>query len=87
MVAGSVGSAVSAPMKSLIAAAMRFEVVKSGLRRDRRSVRASVSLNATSRSMLAPLEIRPLVGTPRVILAASPSAEKPAIATEPCARA
>ena len=36
-VEGSVGSAVSAPMKSLIAAAMRCAVVKSGLRSDRRS--------------------------------------------------
>ena len=86
-VAGSVGSAVSAPMKSLIAAAMRFAVVKSGLRSDRRSERASFSLNSISRSMMAPLAMRPTVGTPRVILAASPSAEKPAMATEPCARA
>jgi hypothetical protein len=32
IVAGSVGSAVSAPRKSLMEAAMRFAVVKSGLR-------------------------------------------------------
>ena len=30
------------------------------------------------------LEMRPTVGTPRTILAASPSAWKPLIATEPC---
>ena len=35
--------------------------------------------------MIAPLAMRPTVGTPRVILAASPSAWKPPIATEPCA--
>ena len=86
-VAGSVGSAVSAPMKSLIADAIRFDVVKSGLRRDRRRERMSFILNAISRSIMAPLGTRPLVGTPRVILAASPSAENPAIATDPWARA
>ena len=82
-VEGSVGSAASEPRKSLIAAAMRLAVVRSGLRRARRRVFWALSLNSTSRSMSAPLEMRPTVGTPRVTLAASPSAWKPAIATEP----
>ena len=86
-VEGSVGSAVSAPMKSLMAAAMRFAVVRSGLRSARRSAFWALSLNSTSRSISAPFEIRPTVGTPRVIFAASPSAWKPAIATEPWATA
>ena len=36
------------------------------------------------RVMIAPFEMRPTVGTPRVIFAASPSAENPPIASEPC---
>jgi len=84
---GSVGSAVSAPKKSLMEAAMRFAVVRSGLRSARRSDFWALSLNSTSRSISAPFEIRPTVGTPRVIFAASPSAWKPAIATDPWATA
>ena len=38
IVAGSVGSATRQPMNSLIAAAMRLAVVKSGLRRASRSI-------------------------------------------------
>ncbi len=75
---GSSGSAVGAPMKSLIAAAMRLAVVKSGLRSASRTWFSRLSANSISRSMMAPLEMRPTVGTPRVILAASPSAWKPA---------
>ena len=72
-------------MKSLIAAAMRLAVVKSGLRSASRTWLSRLSAKSISRSMIAPLEMRPTVGTPRMILAASPSAWKPPIATEPCA--
>ena len=67
-----------APMKSLIAAAMRLAVVKSGLRSASRTWLSRFSANSISRSMIAPLEMRPTVGTPRTILAASPSAWKSA---------
>ena len=80
---GSSGSAVLAPMKSLIAAAIRLAVVKSGLRSASRTWLSRFSAKSISRSMIAPLAMRPTVGTPRVILAASPSAWKPLIATEP----
>ena len=82
-VAGSSGSAVGVPRKSLIAAAMRVAVVKSGLRSAMRIWLSLLRLNSISRSISAPLAMRPTVGTPRTILAASPSAWKPPIATEP----
>src|SRR3977135_1367209 len=86
-VEGSSGSAVLAPRKSLTAAAMRLAVVKSALRSASRTLGRRLSANSISRSMMAPLAMRPTVGTPRVILAASPSAWKPPTATEPCATA
>ena len=64
---------------------MRLAVVKSALRSARRRLGRRLSAKSISRSMIAPLEMRPTVGTPRVILAASPSAWKPPIASEPCA--
>ena len=79
----SSGSAVLAPMKSLIAAAMRLAVVKSALRSASRTWLSRFSAKSISRSMMAPLAMRPTVGTPRTILAASPSAWKPLMATEP----
>src|SRR5712672_1157758 len=86
-VEGSIGSAVWTPRKSLTAAAMRLAVVKSALRSASRTLGRRLSANSISRSMMAPLAMRPTVGTPRVILAASPSAWKPPTATEPCATA
>src|SRR5664279_1285581 len=86
-VEGSIGSAVLTPRKSLTAEAMRLAVVKSALRSARRTLGRRLSANSISRSMMAPLAMRPTVGTPRTILAASPSAWKPEIATEPCATA
>src|SRR5262249_38049866 len=71
-VAGSSGSATGPPRKSLIAAAMRLAVVKSGLRSASRTWLRRLSTNSISRSMIAPLAMRPTVGTPRVIFAASP---------------
>jgi hypothetical protein len=82
-VPGSSGSAVGTPMKSLIAAAMRLAVVKSGLRSAMRNWLSLLRVKSISRSMIAPLAMRPTVGTPRTILAASPSAWKPPMATEP----
>src|SRR3984957_4167243 len=73
-VEGSIGSAVLAPRKSLTAAAMRLAVVKSALRSARRTLGSRLSANSISRSMMAPLAMRPTVGTPRTILAAAPSA-------------
>src|SRR6476646_2118905 len=84
---GSIGSAVLTPRKSLTAAAMRLAVVKSALRSASRTLGRRLSANSISRSMMAPLGIRPLVGTPRVTLAAAPSAWKPPIASEPWATA
>jgi hypothetical protein len=46
-----------------------------------------LSAKSISRSMIAPFAMRPTVGTPRTILAASPSAWNPPIASEPCATA
>src|SRR4051794_11485185 len=86
-VEGSIGSAVLTPRKSLTAAAMRLAVVKSALRSASRTLGRRLSANSISRSMMAPLAMRPTVGTPRVILAASPSAWKPEIASEPWATA
>src|SRR5882757_4418499 len=86
-VEGSIGSAVWTPRKSLTAAAMRLAVVKSALRSANRTLGSRLSANSISRSMMAPLAMRPTIGTPRVILAASPSAWKPPTATEPCATA
>ena len=60
-----------------------------GLRRESfsRLSRRSGS-KGTSRSMMAPLGIRPVVGTPRVTVSASPGgAEKPPTATGPWATA
>ena len=76
MVEGSVGSAVSAPRKSLIEAAIALRGRQVGIAQSDSLHRTSgvFSLNSTSRSISAPLAIRPTVGTPRVILAASPSA-------------
>src|SRR6266404_2403905 len=70
-VEGSIGSAVLTPRKSLTAAAMRLAVVKSALRSASRTLGRRLSANSISRSMMAPLAMRPTVGTPRVILAAS----------------
>src|SRR5580693_1191760 len=86
-VEGSIGSAVLVPRKSLTAAAMRFAVVKSALRSASRTLGRRLRANSISRSMMAPLAMRPTVGTPRVTLAAAPSAWKPEIAIEPCATA
>src|SRR3981081_2414722 len=86
-VEGSIGSAVLVPRKSFTAEAMRLAVVKSGLRSARRTLGSRLSANSISRSMMAPLAMRPTVGTPLVMLAAAPSAWKPPIATEPCATA
>src|SRR3982074_3788342 len=82
-----IGSAVLTPRKSLTAAAMRLAVVKSALRSASRTLGKRFSANSISRSMMAPLAMRPTVGTPRTMLAAAPSAAKPATATEPCATA
>src|SRR6267143_4169449 len=73
-VEGSIGSALLVPRKSLTAAAMRLAVVKSALRSASRTLGRRLSANSISRSMMAPLAMRPTVGTPRTILAASPSA-------------
>ncbi len=73
-VARSTSSATGAPMKSLIAPAIRFAVVRSGLRSASRTVVMRLSVNSISRSTSAPFEMRPTVGTPRTIFAASPSA-------------
>src|ERR1700704_2007159 len=86
-VEGSIGSALLAPRKSLTAAAMRLAVVKSALRSASRTLGRRLSANSISRSMIAPLAMRPTVGTPRTILAAAPSAAKPEIASEPWATA
>src|SRR5687768_6299483 len=86
-VEGSIGSAVLTPRKSLMAAAMRLAVVKSALRSARRTLGRRLSANSISRSMMAPLGMRPTVGTPLVMLAACPSAAKPPTASEPCATA
>ena len=69
-VEGSIGSAVLTPMKSLTAAAMRLAVVKSGLRSASRALGRRLSAKSISRSMMAPLAMRPTVGTPLVTLAA-----------------
>ena len=69
----------------MIAAAIRLAVVKSALRSASRTFGSRLSANSISRSMMAPLAMRPTVGTPRTIFAASPSAWKPEIASEPCA--
>ena len=55
---GMSGSAVGAPMKSLIAAAMRIAVVRSELRSESRTWLRRFSANSTSRSMIAPLAMR-----------------------------
>ena len=78
-VEGSSGSAVGAPMKSLIAAAMRLAVVKSGLRSARRNWPSDVEREFDLAFDDGAVGMRPTVGTPRVILAASPSAWKPPI--------
>jgi len=74
-------------MKSLTAAAMRVAVVRSGLRSASRTLASRLSANSISRSMIAPFDMRPTVGTPRTILAASPSNWNPAIAIDPWATA
>src|SRR3979411_239090 len=86
-VEGSIGSAVLTPRKSLTAAAIRVGGVKSALRSASRTLGRRLSANLISRSIMAPLARRPPIGTPRTILAASPSAWNPEIATEPCATA
>jgi len=62
---------------------MRWAVVKSGLRKERRKFFTLARVNPISRSTIAPFAIRPEVGTPRVTLAAAPWAENPPIATGP----
>src|SRR5208282_893550 len=57
-----------------MAAAIRVAVVRSGLWSERRSCVCAASEKPTSRSTMAPFEIRPAVGTPRVTLAAAPDA-------------
>ena len=47
---------------------MRFAVVKSGLRSASRNWPSRLSAKSISRSISAPLEMRPTVGTPRVTL-------------------
>ena len=44
---------------------MRFAVVKSGLRSASRTFGSRFSANSISRSIIAPLAMRPTVGTPR----------------------
>jgi hypothetical protein len=46
-----------------------------------------LSANSISRSIMAPLAMRPTVGTPRVTLAASPCASNPPMVSEPWATA
>ena len=74
-------------MKSLIESAMRREVVKSGFLSARRSERWAPSVKPISRSMRPPDEMRPVVGTPEMIVAASPDALKPLMVTSPWAMA
>ena len=66
---------------------MRFAVVKSGLRSERRMRSRLESSKGTSRSTMAPEAMRPLVGTPRSIEAACASALKPPTAIGPWATA
>ena len=77
-----------------MALAMRRAVVKSGLRRDRArlsrlaiSAQGSIPVPAKGFSTMAPEAMRPEVGTPRVIEAASPWAWKPPTVSEPWATA
>ena len=53
-------------MKALIDGAMRRAVVKSGLRRVRRSERCEPSWKPISRSIRPPEAMRPVVGTPEM---------------------
>ena len=62
---------------------MRVAVVRSGLRKDSFSEFMLAKVKPVSFSTMAPLEMRPAVGTPRVTLLASPWAEKPPVATGP----
>src|SRR5258707_13299963 len=86
-VEGSIGSAGLTPRKALTAAAMRLAVVKSALRSASPTLGRRLSADSISRSMIAPLAMLPTVSTPRVMLAAAPSAANPEIASEPCATA
>ena len=73
-------------MKSLIGGGDALGGGEVGVaQREPHLVRAGRAAKSISRSTMAPLAMRPTVGTPRVILAASPSAWKPPIATAPCA--
>jgi hypothetical protein len=69
----------------LIAWAMRRAVVRSGLRSATRTDCSAESWKLISRSTMAPLAMRPAVGTPRVIDWPWPCAEKPETATVPWA--
>ena len=73
---------MSPPRKELTAWAMRREVVKSGLRSDTfTDSRCDIS-KGSSRSTMAPLAMRPAVGTPLVTdEPEAPEAVKPPVAT------
>jgi len=87
MVVGSTECETGAPRKALTAWLTRRAVVKSGLRSARRIVLSEFSSNPTSRSITAPLAMRPEVGTPWVTRVAAPEATKPPIASWPWATA
>jgi hypothetical protein len=71
-----------------MAAAMRWAVVKSGLRRVRRTSGIESRLKPVSRSTVAPEAMRPAVGTPRVTEEPeAPPPETEPVWTEPCATA
>ena len=71
-----------------IASAIRWAVVKSGLRRVSRSWLIDSKSKPVSCSTMAPSAIRPAVGTPRVIdEPEAPLAETEPVCTVPCAAA
>ena len=80
--------AQSLPVNALIALATRVAVVKSGLRSDRRIWFCAARSNFSSRSITAPLGMRPPVGMLRVSDEPdAPPAVKAPTATDPCATA
>src|SRR3569833_1242659 len=86
-VAWSSGTAQGLPMKSLMERATRRDVVKSGFLSESRRLRCAPRVKPISRSMRPPEEMRPVVGTPEMTVAASPEALKPLMVTLPWAMA
>ena len=83
MLLGSEAVATGLPRKALTAPTMRLAVVRSGFFSDSFRVVRLASWKPVSFSTIAPLEMRPAVGTPRVTVAPSPWALKPPMETGP----